>query len=145
MNEASSTNPSAAAYELNPSHRMYADNRALWFNWYEFPREDPAHPDVHTYTDALAYDPGSNVAFHASTTAATYSIEVVRDGSQPRTVYLSGPLPGSFHATPKDAYREGCGWPIAHTWRVPESTRSGFYKVISRCATLRGETFTQYH
>ena len=35
---------------------MYADQKALWMNWYDFPREDPAHPEVYAYTDEMSYE-----------------------------------------------------------------------------------------
>jgi hypothetical protein len=135
----------AAAYELNPSFPMYADRRALWLNWYDFPREDPAHPEVYTYTDSLSYDPGDEVAFHVSSTAAAYSIEVVRDGLRPESVHRSGDLRGAFHPTPKTAYKTGCEWPAAHRWQIPKTMPSGFYRVISRCLNARGSPFLQHH
>ena len=135
----------AAVIEPNPSKPMYSDTKALWLNWYDFPREDPAHPEVYTYTDEVSYDPGDEVAFHSSTNAESYSIEIVRDGLIAETVYESGELAGTFHETPKDAYKAGCGWPANHSWKVPQQAGSGFYKVISRCLGANETTYVQYH
>jgi hypothetical protein len=145
VTEVKNVQPPAAAYELNPSSPMDAEKRALWINWYEFPKEDPAWPEIYTYTNYLSYDPGDVVEFHVSTTSQSYSIEIVRDGCNPASVYRSGHLAGRFHKTPKDAYKTGCHWPSGHSWRVPAGTPSGFYKVISRCPGRKGTTFTQHH
>ena len=80
-------------------------------HWYEAPREDPAVPEVYTYTDAMSYAPGDEVAFHTSTTARSWTLQVYRDGNEPVLVHEARDLEGRFHATPKQAYRNGCGWP----------------------------------
>ena len=51
---------------------MHADEHWGSQPWYEAPREDPEVPEVYTYTDAMSYDPGSEVAFHSSATAKTW-------------------------------------------------------------------------
>ena len=114
-------------------------------HWYEAPREDPAVPEVYTYTDALSYAPGSTVAFHASTTAARWSLTVYRDGAEPTLVHEAADLPGAFHAMPRGAYRDGCGWPAAHRWTLPDDLPSGFYRVVSSCAVDDGRSFLHHH
>jgi hypothetical protein len=42
---------------------MHADDHWMHVNWYEAPREDPAWPEVYTYTDAMSYVPGDEVRF----------------------------------------------------------------------------------
>ena len=113
---------------------MHADDN--WRNkiWYEAPREDPEWPEVHTYTDAISYDPGQKVTFHGSTTAQNWSLQIYRDGNKPALVHRADRLAGHFTAVPKDAYRAGCGWPIVHEWTIPPETSSGFYRVVSICA-----------
>lgn len=139
------TIPTPAVADLAPSAPMFANEKALWRNWYEFPREDPTVPEVYTYTDAMSYAPGDDVILHVSTNASTYSVEIVKDGLNPLTVYEAADLPGTFHVTPKDAYKSGCGWPGDHVWRIPDDAPSGFYKIISKCASTNGKTYTQYH
>lgn len=124
--------------------------RGQWYNlthvhFYEFPTEDPEHLEVWCYTDAISYGPGETVSFHTSTTADTYSIEVVRDGHQPQTVYKADDLPGELHPTPKDAYASGCGWPVAHQWQLPADLPSGGYVVYTRAKNDQGEEREQEH
>ncbi|HTW27804.1 MAG TPA: N,N-dimethylformamidase beta subunit family domain-containing protein, partial [Acetobacteraceae bacterium] len=125
--------------------RMHADESWLDLSWYEGPREDPAWPEVYTYTDAISYAPGEEVAFRGSTNAVRWSIEIVRDGAAPECVHRSDDLPGAFTAMPEAAYRTGCDWPVRHRWQIPADARSGFYKVISTCERRDGSPFVQHH
>lgn len=124
--------------------------RGQWHNithvhFYEFPTEDPDHLEVWCYTDRLSYAPGETVRFHTSSTAKEYSIEVVRDGASPKVVYRIVGLPGEMHRTPKDAFANGCGWPVAHEWTLPGDLRSGGYIVYSRARSGSGEEREQQH
>jgi len=114
-------------------------------HWYEKPREDPSVPEVYTYTDLLSYEPGEEVAFHTSTTARKWTLQVYRDGNVPALVHEAKDLDGAFHATPARAYRDGCGWPVSHRWRLPADLGSGFYRVASRCVFEDGASFVQHH
>src|SRR5918997_404616 len=80
------------------SHPMHADDHWASSHWYEAPREDPAFPEVYTYTDAMSYDPGDEVCFYSSSTARAWSLHVYRDGLHPETVHLAADLPGEFVA-----------------------------------------------
>src|SRR4030088_203578 len=91
-------------------------------HWYEKPREDPSVPEVYTYTDLLSYEPGEEVAFHTSTTARKWTLQVYRDGNVPALVHEAKDLDGAFHATPARAYR-----------------------VASRCVFEDGASFVQHH
>ena len=124
---------------------MHADDHWLHVHWYEAPREDPAWPEVYTYTDAMSYLPGEEVRFHGSCSAARWSLQVYRDGLHPRLVHAAEDLPGQFAAMPKAAWREGCGWPVRHTWQLPADVPSGFYRVVSICARPDGGRFVQHH
>ena len=124
---------------------MHADSGWQDRRWYDAPREDPEWPEVHTYTDLMSYDPGDEVVFHSSTHAVEWTLEIVRDGLKPVSVFRAERLPGVFHAAPKDAYRAGCRWPESLRWRIPESARSGFYKVTSSCLRPDEGRFVQHH
>jgi hypothetical protein len=124
---------------------MHGDEHWLTSHWYERPREDPAWPDVHLYTDALAYDPGGRVRFFASTTAACFALEIYRDGMVPQLVHSVSHLPGTFTPMPSDAYRSGCGWPEIHRWQIPSDMPSGFYVVVSSCDRPNGSRYVQHH
>ena len=69
-------------------------------HWYEFPSNDPDIPEVWTYTDRISYAPGDEVNFHVYASAATFSLEIVRDGHIPEKVYEAPGLPGAMPATP---------------------------------------------
>ena len=124
---------------------MYADSGWSDRRWYDGPREDPSWPEVHTYTDAISYDPGDTVTFHSSTYAPVWMLEVVLDGLKPVTVFKQDDLPGVFHAAPKDAYKAGCQWPESLQWTIPSDARSGFYKIISTCIRPDGGRYMQHH
>lgn len=135
------------AFNMGPQSigPMHADGGWADRRWYDAPREDPAWPEVHTYTDAMSYAPDEEVIFHSSTQAATWSLEIVRDGLTPTTVFSQEQLPGAFHAAPKDAYKAGCGWPESLRWRIPQDTPSGFFKVVSTCLRPDGGRYVQHH
>jgi hypothetical protein len=124
---------------------MHADDHWMSRTWYEVPRDDPAIPEVYTYTDHMSYDPGDEVVFHSSATAPHWALEIYRDGHQPEVVHRVEAIEGVFSPTPGDAYRSGCGWPVSHRWRLPGDLRSGFYRVVSHCARVDGGKFVQHH
>jgi hypothetical protein len=139
--------PDQGPFNIGPQSivPMHADDN--WRNeiWYDAPREDPAWPEVHTYTDNISYEPGQKVTFFGSTNAPKWSIQIYRDGLKPLLVHESLDLPGKFTAAPKDAYKAGCGWPNVHRWTIPVGTPSGFYRVISSCLRRDGSPFVQHH
>ena len=55
-------------------------------SWYEVPRDDPALPEVHTYTDRMSYDPGDEVEFHTDD-CSEWTLEIYRDGYEPEIVH----------------------------------------------------------
>ena len=128
-----------------PIRPMHADEN--WRNqiWYEAPREDPEWPEVHTYTDEITYAPGQTVQFHSSTTASAWTLQIYRDGFKPKLAYSAENLPGQFTAAPKDAYKAGCNWPVAHAWKIPDDTPSGFFRVVSTCQRHDGTPYVQHH
>ena len=117
---------------------MYADDHWNSQPWYEAPREDPDIPEVYTYTDAISYDPGDEVTFHSTSTARTWRMQIYRDGLHPETVHEVEAIDGVFAPTPKDAYRNGCNWPVSHQWTLPADLKSGFYRVVSTCERPNG-------
>ncbi|MBL8584127.1 MAG: hypothetical protein JNL61_18110, partial [Rhizobiaceae bacterium] len=124
---------------------MHADDHWHSKPWYEAPHDNPALPEVYTYTDAMSYDPGDEVVFHSSTTAPQWTLDIYRDGYEPETVHRVEAIAGVHAPTPPDAYRNGCGWPVSHRWRLPADLRSGFYRVVSTCARPNGGKFVQHH
>jgi len=98
----------------------------------------PASLTVEGYTDRLSYEPGEAVAFHISTTAARYSLEISRLGAESKVVHTVDELPGAAHPIPEDASSHGCRWPVAYQFEVPASWRSGYYNVRLRAVDNGG-------
>ena len=113
-------------------------------HFYEFPTEDPDHLEVWGYTDKLSYAPGETVRFHTSTTASECSIEVSADGVRPKTLHRADTT-GKMHATPDNAYAAGCGWPIAHEWKIPQEQGSCPCVVTFSARSRDGEQREQQH
>lgn len=139
--------PEKGPHAIQPRRvrKGHADEHFLSDFRYEAPREDPAFPEVYVYTDSMSYDPGDEVAFHASTLADSWSLQIYRDGDAPEMVHEALDLKGSFTPMPDRAYRNGCDWPVLHSWIIPKQQRSGFYRVVSTCQRPDGERFVQHH
>lgn len=127
-----------------PQNQARGQNfHALHQNWYEFP--DSTALEAWTYTTEFTYAVGEQVDFHTSTTAREYSIEIVRDVATPKTVYKRDALRGYCFDTPKDASVSGCGWPVNHSWTLPEDLESGGYLVLTRATNEAGEQVEHQH
>jgi hypothetical protein len=87
----------------------------------------PARAAVEGYTDRLSYRPGDEIAFHVSTAAERYSLEIARTGGERVVVWKRDNLPGRSHPTPANASSHGCRWPAALTVKVSDDWRSGYY------------------
>ena len=89
-------------------------------------------PEVWCYTDAITYAPGDTVSFHVSSSATTVDIEILRDGARMDSVHVASGIGARQHPTPTDFYMNGCGWPVAYEWTLPDDLPSGFYVVLTR-------------
>lgn len=124
---------------------MFGDHSWMDVRWYQTAREDASFPEIYVYTDAQSYNPGETVQFHASTHAAEWRLDILRDGVTPELVHSSGDIMGSFTPAPAECYRRGCGWPVLHAWTVPPDAKSGFYRVRSSCLRGDGTMFEHDH
>jgi hypothetical protein len=109
-----------------------SNNPAVHSNYYEAPAVDPVEPEIWCYSDRPCYSPGDTIAFHVSTTAATYSLEIARDALTLEILLERKGLPGQRQVTPPDASVTGCGWPSSFEFRIPADWRSGGYRVTCR-------------
>jgi len=139
--------PETGPHAIHPRkvRKLHADEHFLSDYRYEFPREDPAFPEVYVYTDELSYDPGDTVRFHGSTTADRWTLQVYRDGHRPEMLVEVHDLPGSFSKTSETAYMDGCDWPVLHSWTIPADMRSGPCRVVASCLRKDGQRFVQHH
>ncbi|HEX5292857.1 MAG TPA: N,N-dimethylformamidase beta subunit family domain-containing protein [Streptosporangiaceae bacterium] len=111
----------------------------------ERPSADPAASEVWCYTDRLSYAPGDRVDFHLSATAASFTLEITRDGAAPETVFRRDGLSVPSYPVPADAYAAGCGWPAGFSLDLPRDWRSGFYVVTVRAVSPAGEVWEREH
>jgi hypothetical protein len=73
--------------------------------------------------------PGGTVALHLSSAGGrTVDVEVARIGARREVVWHES-VPAGDHATPRDAYSQGCDWPAAVTVTAGPDWRSGYYEV----------------
>lgn len=128
-----------------PSIPHHGDEGLHLAHWYEVPRGDPDLPEVHVYTDALSYAPGETVEFRASCNGPDWTLQIWRDGADPALVHEATGLEAKARPTPPRAYAEGCGWPVAHGWTIPEDAPSAFYRVASWTTRPDGSRFLQHH
>ncbi len=94
---------------------------------------------VEGYTDQVSYAPGETVAFHVSTSAPTFALEVARLGAERKVVYQKSDLTGSAQPIPDDASSHGCRWPVSHELTIPDDWPSGYYAVRLSVSDRGGE------
>lgn len=107
----------------------------------ERPGAEPGESEAWVYCDKFSYFPDERVSIKTHTTAETYDLEIVKDGSNPRTVFSKKGLAGANHETPTNAYAIGCGWPEAVSVLLDEGWESGFYLVIIRIKEFHGRLY----
>ncbi|MFO0961016.1 MAG: DUF6605 domain-containing protein [Isosphaeraceae bacterium] len=101
--------------------------------------DEPASLTVEGYTDRTSYRPGESVAFHVSTTAPKFTIEISRLGSAPKVMFSRADIPGAAHSIPEDASSQGCRWPVSFRLPIPEDWPSGYYNARLRVADAGGK------
>ncbi|WP_170347603.1 N,N-dimethylformamidase beta subunit family domain-containing protein [Ruegeria atlantica] len=112
--------------------RMPQGWRGLDLAFYEMSANDPTFLEIYAYCDAMSYKGGDTVMLHATTTAEMFDLSVWRDGPTRETVFEAKGVKGVFTETPKDAYANGCNWPVLAQIPVDTTWRSGVYIVELR-------------
>jgi hypothetical protein len=120
-------------------------NPAVLTNYYEGPAVDSVDDEIWCYSDRPCYSPGETIAFHVSTTAKTYALEIARDALALEVLFTRDKLPGCRHETPRDASVAGCGWPVNFEFKIPTDWCSGAYRVTSRIEARSGDSLEQHH
>jgi len=103
-------------------------------------------PYIEAYTDKKSYLPGETIHFHVSTTAATYNIEIRKEGWTRKTIAKVTDLPGTYYPVPPYAeqpWAEGANWPVSYSWTVPAEWENGNY--LALVLTTSGEYTSAYH
>ena len=96
---------------------------------------------IEGYSGKVSYAAGEEVAFHISTTADKFALEINRIGATNVTLLRTNNVPGSEHPIPENASSHGCGWPVSYRFRLPAEWPSGYYEVRLR-AEDRGGNYT---
>jgi hypothetical protein len=117
---------------------------AVFSHYFEGPSPEPSGDELWCYSDRLCYSPGDVIAFHVSTTARTFSLEIARDALELENLFSRAGLPGRRCSTPADVSVSGCGWPVSFEFRVPADWRSGAYRVSCRIEVADG-VLEQHH
>jgi len=85
--------------------------------------------------------PGESIPLHVSTDAATFEVEVAREGTTREVVWRADAVDGEAHPMPDDASANGCGWPATLEIPVGEVWRSGYYAVTLTAGDERADAF----
>jgi hypothetical protein len=101
--------------------------------------EGPRPLFVEGYSGQVSYAPGDELTLHVSTSAAKFSVEIVRLGAQAESVWTSDNLNGREFPIPEDASSHGCRWPSAWSLKIPATWRSGYYQVAFRARDNGGK------
>jgi hypothetical protein len=89
------------------------------------------------YTDRLSARPAETVSLHASASASPCTLEVTRVGRERDVVRRIDGLAVGNHPIPKNAGREGCGWPVAREIEIGDWL-PGYYDIA--LSDANGET-----
>lgn len=90
------------------------------------------HAPPEVYCDRLSYAPGDEVKLHVSADPGALVARVVRRGQADaplKSEPIGKPFDAKRHAVPRDASARGCRWPVAHSFKLPDDTASGYYEV----------------
>ena len=136
-----SNHSEAAGPAITPRTRARA--RHILDHYYIGPARDPDVLEVWGYTPEMSYLPGDTIELRVSTTAETWSFEIGRDGSAYEKVMLVEDLPGVHQETPEDCSVNGCKWPSAYSFTVPEDWLPGGYRITFRAS--RGDDLVEEH
>ena len=100
---------------------------SLLFSFHAFAADDGPPLFIEGYAGQLSVAPGEELAFHVSTSAPKFAVEIIRWGAQNQIVWSKKDLPGQTHVVPEDASAMGCRWP--ETFRAPigKNWKSGYY------------------
>lgn len=128
-------------FGLTPEQRR----EAVLGHYYEYPGMDGARGEIWCYTDAYAYQPGATVRLHVSSTAATYRLEIVRDGGSETSMLKRENLSARWQDTPDQCSVTGCGWEASLEFSVDENWPSGAYRITLAAEGRDGEPIRCQH
>jgi len=90
-----------------------------------------ARETVTGYCWPQSVEPGNAVSLHLSSSGARpVRVEVAHVGVRRTTVFGAENVAADDHATPNNAFADGCSWPSALEVEVGDDWRSGYYEVV---------------
>lgn len=98
-------------------------------HYFEMASADPARPQVWGYTDRISHAPGEMLRLHLMSSARDVRLRIERDGLVPEVVH-EATLAGGFAPAPADCSVSGCDWPERLALAIPETWRSGVYRIV---------------
>ena len=104
--------------------------------------DEPRPLYIEGYAGALSYAPGDELTLHASTSAANFSVEIVRYGAERKVVYSKKNIPGAEQPIPENASSHGCKWKPSFKLKIPADWKTGYYEAFLRVED-RGGKFIQ--
>ncbi|MDH6233992.1 hypothetical protein M2281_004605 [Mesorhizobium soli] len=128
-------------FGLTPEQRR----EAVLGHYYEYPGMDGARGEIWCYTDTYSYAPGATARLHVSSTAASYRLEIVRDGATETPVLTRENLAARWQDTPDQCSVIGCGWEASFEFRVEESWPSGAYRITLTAEGRDGRPIQCHH
>lgn len=128
-------------FGLTPEERR----RAVFTHYYERPGMDGEHGEIWCYTDRFSYRTGETATFFVSSTAATFGIEIVRDGAVETPLFSRRNVAARWQDTPDQCSVEGCGWEATFELPLPSDWPSGAYRVTLRSEGHGGKAIVSHH
>lgn len=98
-------------------------------------QQQPAAPFVMGYASPQSCVPGESVAFHLSSSGASVDLVIDRVGGERTRVFEQLDVATAAHPIPDRASSDGCQWPVATTFTVPDDWTSGYYEVTVTLTT----------
>lgn len=95
----------------------------------------PAAPFVMGYASPQSCLPGESVAFHLSSSGSAVDLAIDRVGGERVRVFEQQGVETNAYPIPDRASSDGCQWPAATTFTVPDDWTSGYYEVTVTLAT----------
>lgn len=87
------------------------------------------HGEIEVYTNTLSAAPDDTLTLHVSTRARRFNLQIARIGLEETVVWSKDNLHGDFHPTPKNAWQNGCQWPVSARLEIPSTWKSGYYQI----------------
>ncbi len=141
------TDPLQAAVQGFPDFGLTAQERreAVFGHRYERPGMYGERGEIWCYTDSMAYPPGATVLLQVSSTAATYQLEIMRDGATAASVLKREVTGARLQDTPDQCSVTGCGWESSLEFRIAEDWPSGAYRITLTAQGRDGTRIQAHH